>query len=208
MATQQTIDVTDYIDKRKLNAFNFQLVVVSFLVIMVDGFDITVAAFAVPPLIAAWGIADQASSGRRWARACSACCSARRCSATSATASAARPRSCLLCGVRRLHAGGRLVGIALAARHPALSRRRRHRRPAAERHRAQCRIRAAPPAGDRRDRELRRHHHRRLAARPDRHLPDAALRLADPVLFRRARAAAACRRHRDTACRNRSAFSP
>ena len=37
MSTQQTIDVTDYIDKRKINAFNFQLVVLSFLVIMVDG---------------------------------------------------------------------------------------------------------------------------------------------------------------------------
>jgi MFS transporter, AAHS family, 4-hydroxybenzoate transporter len=63
MATQQTIDVTDYIDKRKLNAFNFQLVVVSFLVIMVDGFDITVAAFAVPSLSAAWGIADKSVFG-------------------------------------------------------------------------------------------------------------------------------------------------
>jgi AAHS family 4-hydroxybenzoate transporter-like MFS transporter len=63
MATQQTIDVTDYIDKRKLNAFNFQLVVVSFLVIMVDGFDITVAAFAVPPLIKAWGVPNPGAFG-------------------------------------------------------------------------------------------------------------------------------------------------
>src|SRR3981081_1369271 len=63
MSTQQTIDVTDYIDKRKLNAFNFQLVVVSFLVIMVDGFDITVAAFAVPSLIKAWGIQTPGAFG-------------------------------------------------------------------------------------------------------------------------------------------------
>lgn len=56
MSAQETIDVTDYIDRRTFNAFNFQLVVVSFLVIMVDGFDITVAAFAVPPLIKAWGV--------------------------------------------------------------------------------------------------------------------------------------------------------
>ena len=53
MDTPQTIDVTDYIDKRTFNAFNFQLVVLSFLVIMVDGYDITVAAFAVPQLIKA-----------------------------------------------------------------------------------------------------------------------------------------------------------
>jgi AAHS family 4-hydroxybenzoate transporter-like MFS transporter len=63
MNTQQTIDVTDYIDGRKLNAFNFQLVVVSFLVIMVDGFDITVAAFAVPPLIKAWGVPNFGAFG-------------------------------------------------------------------------------------------------------------------------------------------------
>jgi AAHS family 4-hydroxybenzoate transporter-like MFS transporter len=61
--TTQTIDVTDYIDGRKFNAFNFQLVVLSFLVIMVDGFDITVAAFAVPPLIKAWGIQNAGAFG-------------------------------------------------------------------------------------------------------------------------------------------------
>ena len=63
MSTQQTIDVTDYIDKRKLNAFNLQLVVLSFLVIMVDGYDITVAAFAVPPLIKDWGITSPGAFG-------------------------------------------------------------------------------------------------------------------------------------------------
>jgi len=55
MDTPQTIDITDYIDKRNFNAFNFQLVVLSFFVIMVDGYDITVAAFAVPPLIKTLG---------------------------------------------------------------------------------------------------------------------------------------------------------
>jgi AAHS family 4-hydroxybenzoate transporter-like MFS transporter len=63
MDTPQTIDVTDYIDKRTFNAFNFQLVVLSFLVIMVDGYDITVAAFAVPPLIKAWGVANPGAFG-------------------------------------------------------------------------------------------------------------------------------------------------
>src|SRR5215471_3872839 len=55
MDTPQAIDVTDYIDKRDFNAFNFQLVVLSFFVIMVDGYDITVAAFAVPSLVKEWG---------------------------------------------------------------------------------------------------------------------------------------------------------
>ncbi len=63
MDAQQTIDVTDYIDKRQVNAFNFQLVVISFLVIMVDGFDITVAGFAVPSLIKAWGVQNPGAFG-------------------------------------------------------------------------------------------------------------------------------------------------
>ena len=63
MDAPQTIDVTDYIDKRAFNAFNFQLVVLSFLVIMVDGYDITVAAFAVPQLIKAWGITTPGAFG-------------------------------------------------------------------------------------------------------------------------------------------------
>ena len=63
MDTPQTIDVIDYIDQRNFNAFNFQLVVLSFLVIMVDGYDITVAAFAVPPLIKAWGVVNPGAFG-------------------------------------------------------------------------------------------------------------------------------------------------
>jgi len=63
MNAQQTIDVTDYIDGRKVNAFNVLVVVLSFLVIMVDGFDITVAAFAVPAQIKAWGIQNPGAFG-------------------------------------------------------------------------------------------------------------------------------------------------
>ncbi len=63
MNPQQALDVTDYIDGRKLNAFNVQLVVVSFLVILVDGFDITVAALAVPHLIKAWGVTNPGAFG-------------------------------------------------------------------------------------------------------------------------------------------------
>ena len=61
--TEQTLDVTDYVDARKFNAFNFQVVVVSFLVILVDGFDVTVAAFAVPALIRDWGVQNAGAFG-------------------------------------------------------------------------------------------------------------------------------------------------
>jgi AAHS family 4-hydroxybenzoate transporter-like MFS transporter len=63
MSPQQTIEVTEYIDGRKLNAFNVQLVVVSFLVVLVDGFDIAVIALAVPHLIKAWGITSPGAFG-------------------------------------------------------------------------------------------------------------------------------------------------
>ncbi len=54
MAGPASIDITDYVDARRFNAFNIQLLVLSFLVVLIDGFDITVAAFAVPDLIKAW----------------------------------------------------------------------------------------------------------------------------------------------------------
>ena len=63
MSAPQTIDITDYIDKRKVNAFNAMLVVLSFLVIMADGFDIVVAAFAVPSQIKQWGIQNPGAFG-------------------------------------------------------------------------------------------------------------------------------------------------
>ena len=63
MNEQPTVDITDYIDKRKVNAFNALIVALSFLVIMVDGFDIVVAAFAVPSQIKEWGIQNPGAFG-------------------------------------------------------------------------------------------------------------------------------------------------
>jgi AAHS family 4-hydroxybenzoate transporter-like MFS transporter len=63
MSTQQTFDVTEYIDGRKINAFNVTVVVVSFLVILVDGFDITVIALAIPHLIREWGVQNPGAFG-------------------------------------------------------------------------------------------------------------------------------------------------
>ena len=52
----QTIDIANYVDGRKFSAFNWKLLALSFLVMLVDGFDVTVAAFAVPDLIKAWNV--------------------------------------------------------------------------------------------------------------------------------------------------------
>lgn len=50
MAPSQTIDVTALLDRRKLNAFNAKLMLLSFFVVLFDGYDITVMAFAAPAL--------------------------------------------------------------------------------------------------------------------------------------------------------------
>jgi len=52
----QTIDVREYVDGRKFNSFNVMLLALSFVIMLVDGFDITVTAFAVPELIKAWNV--------------------------------------------------------------------------------------------------------------------------------------------------------
>lgn len=56
MAGAAQIDITEYVDARKFNAFNIELLILSFLVVLIDGFDITVAAFAVPELIKEWNV--------------------------------------------------------------------------------------------------------------------------------------------------------
>ena len=50
MAQAQTIDVSTLIDNRKLDAFNWGLVILSFFVILSDGFDIGAIAIAAPEL--------------------------------------------------------------------------------------------------------------------------------------------------------------
>lgn len=46
--TARTIDVSQVIDNRRLNAFNYRLIVGSWLIAMFDGFDLSIAAFAAP----------------------------------------------------------------------------------------------------------------------------------------------------------------
>jgi MFS family permease len=63
MAQSSTIDVSRLIDERKMNAFNAQLVILSFFVALLDGYDIIAAAVALPNLKSAWSITDMRPVG-------------------------------------------------------------------------------------------------------------------------------------------------
>lgn len=51
------INVEDVIDEQKIGRFNIVLLFWLFLVMMLDGYDITAAAFAGPELVRTWGVA-------------------------------------------------------------------------------------------------------------------------------------------------------
>jgi AAHS family 4-hydroxybenzoate transporter-like MFS transporter len=61
MAQSNTIDVSRLIDERKMNAFNAQLVILSFFVILIDGYDIAAVAYAGPFLVKEWGLTSMLS---------------------------------------------------------------------------------------------------------------------------------------------------
>jgi|SRR5579885_253187 len=63
MAQQQTIDIARFIDERKMNSFNAKVVILCFFIILFDGYDSVVPAFAGPYLIKEWGIANMAALG-------------------------------------------------------------------------------------------------------------------------------------------------
>jgi AAHS family 4-hydroxybenzoate transporter-like MFS transporter len=54
--SQATVDVTQILDDQKITGFNISLVVLAFLVMMTDGYDLGAAAFAGPGLIKEWGL--------------------------------------------------------------------------------------------------------------------------------------------------------
>ncbi len=51
-----TVDVTRVLDGQKITGFNISLVVLAFLVMMTDGYDLGAAAFAGPSLLKEWGL--------------------------------------------------------------------------------------------------------------------------------------------------------
>jgi AAHS family 4-hydroxybenzoate transporter-like MFS transporter len=54
------IDVTRLVDDQRIGAFTIRLVCLSFLVMVVDGYDLLAAAYAGPGLVASWHIAPSA----------------------------------------------------------------------------------------------------------------------------------------------------
>ncbi|HLI19666.1 MAG TPA: MFS transporter [Stellaceae bacterium] len=63
MAQAQTVDLARIIDAQKISAFHIILVLVCFLVVMSDGYDIGAAAFAAPVLIREWHVSPAALGG-------------------------------------------------------------------------------------------------------------------------------------------------
>ena len=63
MAQAQSIDLTRIIDAQRINKFHIGLVLMTFFIVMSDGYDIGAAAFAAPALIREWHITPQALGG-------------------------------------------------------------------------------------------------------------------------------------------------
>jgi len=56
MAEAHQIQVSRLLDERGLSAFQIKLIVWSFFIVLIDGYDIAAIAFAAPHLVRAWGI--------------------------------------------------------------------------------------------------------------------------------------------------------
>jgi AAHS family 4-hydroxybenzoate transporter-like MFS transporter len=54
--SQAIVDVTEVLDRQKITRFNVGLLILTFLVMMTDGYDLGAAAFAGPGLIKEWGL--------------------------------------------------------------------------------------------------------------------------------------------------------
>lgn len=63
MAAPETIDVAAFIDDRKLGRFQIQLLVIGFLLVLFDGYDIAAIAFAAPGMIKEFGVTSMAAMG-------------------------------------------------------------------------------------------------------------------------------------------------
>jgi AAHS family 4-hydroxybenzoate transporter-like MFS transporter len=61
MAPDPTVDVSRFVDEQKVGAFHVKLLILSFFIVLFDGYDIGAAAFAAPSWIKAWGIASRAA---------------------------------------------------------------------------------------------------------------------------------------------------
>jgi len=63
MAQTQMLDLSRFIDERKMNWLNAKIVILCFFIILFDGYDIAAVGFAGPALVKEWGIANMAALG-------------------------------------------------------------------------------------------------------------------------------------------------
>ncbi|HXP31096.1 MAG TPA: MFS transporter, partial [Stellaceae bacterium] len=54
MAAARTVDLAPIIDRQKIGSFHVKLIIIAFIVVMVDGYDIGAAAIAAPALVREW----------------------------------------------------------------------------------------------------------------------------------------------------------
>jgi hypothetical protein len=69
--SQATVDITEVLDRQKISGFNVRLVILAFLVMMTDGYDLGAAAFAAPTTTDASASSSPApspSACSRWPR--------------------------------------------------------------------------------------------------------------------------------------------
>src|SRR5207248_4711513 len=60
MANQPEVQVSRLLDERGLSSFQIKLLIWSFFIVLIDGYDIAAIAFAAPHLVRAWGVAPSA----------------------------------------------------------------------------------------------------------------------------------------------------
>lgn len=60
MADQNVVQVSRLLDEPGLSAFHIKLLIWSFFIVLIDGYDIAAIAFAAPHLVQAWGVPRQA----------------------------------------------------------------------------------------------------------------------------------------------------
>jgi len=60
MANQTVVPVSHLLDERGLSAFQIKLIIWSFFVVLIDGYDIAAIGFAAPYLVRSWGVAPNA----------------------------------------------------------------------------------------------------------------------------------------------------
>jgi AAHS family 4-hydroxybenzoate transporter-like MFS transporter len=58
-----TLNITRFIDERRMNNFNAKVVIFCFFIILMDGYDIGAVGFAGPSLVKAWGLQNMVALG-------------------------------------------------------------------------------------------------------------------------------------------------